>query len=108
MRRINSFPFFALMAIYFISVTIVSCNRNNIGSTQMNVGTDSTTVVMPQVINSQAPIQAPDAKKDLSMLIAMFIGVYEVIVRLVKTKSNLSIIDILTVLINSIIPNRRL
>lgn len=96
------------MAIYFISVTIVSCNRNNIGSTQMNVGTDSTTVFMPQVINSQAPGQAQDAKKDLSMLITMFIGVYEIVVRLVKTKSNLSIIDILTALINSIIPNRRL
>ena len=67
------------------------------------------TVAMIQVSIAQDTIASPGTTTatDVTTLLTAMISIYEIVVRLIKTKSNWSIIDIVWALIGWILPNNK-
>lgn len=91
-----------IMTMWPVLTAITGCNKSgkNTEIVQDNVNPDGTVTVAN-------PAESTDLTKDIGLLITGLIGLYEVIVRIVKTKSNLSIIDLLWAIISIVLPNKK-
>lgn len=106
MRRIKLTSILPLFALYFIAHFVLACSNNSAHTTAVYSGQDTTLTQELIVDNSRAFPPEPNKTGDFQLLFAGLIALYEVVARLIKTKSNYSIIDIVYALINTLLPNR--
>lgn len=106
MRRIKLISILPLFALYFIAHFVQACSNNSAHTTAVYSGNDTTLTQELIVDNSRENQTEPKNAGDFQLLFAGLIALYEVVVRLIKTKSNYSIIDIVHALINTLLPNR--
>lgn len=98
--------FLSVMTLVILGTGLLTittgCNKSNTGTEIVapgNTNLDGTVTVDPGT--------SSDLTGDIGLLITGLIGLYEVIVRIVKTKSNLSIIDLLWAIISIVLPNKK-